>query len=136
MLQIQTNNDQNSFNFGEVQFFFFSESPADPSVLHPYALVVLYSAPDNTLLEDSFQTLYACKHLGQEGLRVIPVNQIISVVAMQPFPYDHMKEPQYEDFWFVGEKLGLDDAQIGAPSEPLDRQQDRQSGVDGNGPTL
>ena len=37
---------------------------------------------------------------------------------MQPFPFKE-SEPHYADLWFVVEKLGLDDVDIGGAAEEL-----------------
>ena len=52
---------------------------------YPLAMVHLYSLPDKAIWSDSSQTVYLSEPLGlQEGLAVIPVNDIHSVVAMFP----------------------------------------------------
>src|SRR6266702_4698631 len=67
---------------GNVQFYFyicFGEAQ------HPLAMVSLFSLPDTEVLSDSSGTVYLCKPLSApEGLVVLPVTAILSVVSMFP----------------------------------------------------
>jgi hypothetical protein len=52
---------------------------------YPLAMVSLFSLPDESVLSDSSQTVYLCQPLDlHDGLVVIPVTDIYSVVAMFP----------------------------------------------------
>ena len=52
---------------------------------HPLAMVLLFSLPDARVFADSSKTVYLSKPLSaQEGLAVIPVTAIHSVVSMFP----------------------------------------------------
>ena len=52
---------------------------------YPLAMVSLFSLPDRDILSDSSHTVYLCEALDlREGLAVIPVTDIFSVVAMIP----------------------------------------------------
>lgn len=52
---------------------------------HPLAMVSLFSMPDEDILSDSSQSVYLCETLDlREGLVVIPITDIYSVVAMFP----------------------------------------------------
>lgn len=52
---------------------------------HPLAMVSLFSLPDQDVLFDSSQTVHLCELLDlREGLAVIPITDICSVVAMFP----------------------------------------------------
>jgi len=67
------------------------------------------------MLEMSSHTLIACAHVGNAGLRVIKVTDILCVVSMQPLP----KLPDDpENLWFVLEKSGLDDTEPTGYVEP------------------
>lgn len=79
-----------------------------------FALVSIYSAPDELLLSKSSGALAVCKYKGSLGLKVIPSSSILSVVGMVPFPAGKDEE----DFFLV-EKLGLDMAHLGGHDEEL-----------------
>ena len=61
----------------------------------------------------SYNTLWACRYQGENKLKVIDVHNILSVVAMPPFP-------ALEGISFVGEKLGLDVAALGGIEQDLE----------------
>jgi len=65
------------------------------------------------------ETVYACKYQGHDCLEIIAVNRILSVVSMQPLPYNQETEGHLADHWFVAEKLGLDDIAVGR-TEPIE----------------
>ena len=72
------------------------------------ALVSVYSAPDQYLLEHSHTTLLVCRYRG-EALLVIDVKSILAIVAMVPFPFQvggHINQH------FVVEKIGLDVVEV------------------------
>ena len=75
----------------------------------PYALVSMYGPPDEDMLEESYNTLYACHYQGTSDLKIIKASSILSVISMQPLP----KLPgDPENLWFVIEKSGLDDTEL------------------------
>ena len=95
--------------FGEVQFYFiFKDDDQDENPI-VYAIISVYSPPDEAMLEDSYHALYACSYLGQENIVCAPITSIISVVSMQPLP---RLDGDPENLWFVVEKSGLEDAQL------------------------
>ncbi|KAF8981243.1 hypothetical protein BDQ17DRAFT_1438524 [Cyathus striatus] len=96
-------NINENIEYGEVQFYFLEQSPMGEQA---YALVPLYSPPDPVLLEESFQTIWACSYQGLENLQVIKVQDIICLVSMQELPFF---PGEAEDLWFVVEKPGMDD---------------------------
>jgi hypothetical protein len=52
---------------------------------HPLAMLSLFSTADQDILADSSDTVYLCDPLdGPEGLAVVPVTAIRSVVSMFP----------------------------------------------------
>ena len=69
------------------------------------ALVSTYLPPDPTLLQESYKTIWATQYRGAEGLQVIEVTNILSVVAIGPLP-------SREGYFFVSEKLGLEIAAL------------------------
>ncbi|KAH8088943.1 hypothetical protein BXZ70DRAFT_899236 [Cristinia sonorae] len=97
--------------FGEVRFFFRLQIHGKVRVL---ALVSTYSDIDKTLYEESFRTLAVCSYRGDEGLTIVDVQSIESVVSMQPLPMTREEaavenaHKQYGNRWFVGERPGLD----------------------------
>lgn len=70
-----------------------------------FALVLLYSPPNEHLLRTTYDTLVVCRYQHEGALMVIDVKSILSVVAMPPFPFlvdDHSNQ------YFMIEKAGLD----------------------------
>lgn len=88
--------------------------------IQTYALVSVYGPPDQQMLDDSFHTLWACHYLGSANLKIIKLEEIISVVSMQPFYQD---QGDHDNVWFVVEKSGLDDVEMIVAENP-------SSGVD------
>jgi hypothetical protein len=89
----------------------------DNADLVPHALVSVYSRPNQDILEDSFDTLWACKYSADDNLQVVSITTIVSVVSMQPLP-PLPGEP--DDYWFVVEKSGLDDADMTGYIDPVE----------------
>ncbi|KAF9786834.1 hypothetical protein BJ322DRAFT_1106936 [Thelephora terrestris] len=89
--------------FGEVQFFFHHQTKG-------FAVVSIFSDPNNELLESSFQALHVCKYQGNQALQVIQVDAIHSVVAMIPFDPSPESDSisQIGQRHFMVEKFGLD----------------------------
>ena len=102
--------------YAEVLFFFCADIGEE---CHGLAVVSVYSLPDKDLLAASTGTYYSVRILpGEEGLRVISVKAIESVVSIQP-RYYHL-EPE-ETRWFIWEKMGLQvNALNGIPEEDDD----------------
>jgi hypothetical protein len=75
----------------------------------PYALVSMYGPPDKDMLDDSYQTLFACPYRGDSAFQIIPISSIVSVVSMQPLP---QLPGDADNLWFVVEKSGLDDTKL------------------------
>lgn len=96
-----------TLNYGEVQFFFQATIEYQVKTL---ALVSTYSPPNIRLLHHSMETVWSCRYQGIDGLTVIDVESIRSAVAMPPLPHD-------DNFVFVGEKLGLEVANLGGVEE-------------------
>jgi hypothetical protein len=106
----------------EVQFYFLhftSDNPNDMPI--PYALVSIYSRPVHNILVESSNTLWACKHGGDDGLRVVEVTSIAACVSMQPLPHVP-SDPEGSTFWFVVEKSGLEDAQLTGFEDAMDNK--------------
>lgn len=97
--------------FAEVQFYFFDrdDDELEPGKKVAYALLSIYGPPNQEMLEESSYTLHACEYKGDEGLRCLPVTEIVSTVSMQPLP---RRPEDPENLWFVVEKSGLDDVQL------------------------
>lgn len=93
-----------------------SDSEGEGTV-NAFALVSLYSRPDRVLLEESSKTLWACKYLGSENLRIVSVKALRSVVSMQPLPFFPHEEAGK---WFVVQKPGIDNAIMTGHEEDMD----------------
>ena len=115
-------------DFGEVQYYFRTRINDN---VHTLAVVSLYGPPDKWLLEASHDTLWSCENQGDDGLVVIEVREINSVVAMVPHrPRINGKDAQ--DRYFVVEKIGLDIANMGGwrDKEEMERLQQSIQGMD------
>ncbi|KAG6807716.1 hypothetical protein H0H92_006615, partial [Tricholoma furcatifolium] len=96
--------------FAEVQFFF--QAAFGPEYKEDtLALVSLYSDRDEALFTESYCTIWSVTELGNEGLQVIPVKSVESVVAI--IPHQH-RVPPFSALprYFVWEQMGLDMAVI------------------------
>jgi hypothetical protein len=92
-----------------------------------FVLVSVYGPPDQQMLDDSFHTLWACHYLGNTNLKIIKLEEIISVVSMQPY---NQNQGDPDNLWFVVAKSGLDDVEMIAaenPSSDLDSDNDHVS---------
>ena len=88
--------------FAEVKFFFSKMLGGE---LRAFAIVSLYSPPNDYILQLSHTTLVVCRYQGEEALIVIDVKSILSVVAMVPFDF---LIDNCGDQYFMIEKVGLD----------------------------
>ena len=72
----------NAARIANVRFYFCLRFG---DVRHPLAMVSLFSVPEAEVLSDSSGTVYLCEPLaGLDGLLVIPVTAILSIVSMFP----------------------------------------------------
>ncbi|KAG2099859.1 uncharacterized protein F5147DRAFT_754682 [Suillus discolor] len=83
------------------------------------AVISVFSAPDADLVQLSNQTVLSCKYLGDEGLCVVDVTSIKSVVAMIPHR-PTLPSGVIEDRFFVLERPGLDIYQFGVEQDQED----------------
>jgi hypothetical protein len=86
----------------EVNFYFSKTTGGETQA---FALLSLYSPPDEHLLQHSHNTLIVCRYQGEETLVIIDVKSILSVVAMVPFRY---AINGLDNYYFMIEKIGLD----------------------------
>ena len=117
-MQIELNG---KIEFAEVQFYFlhFTTDEADEKPI-PYALVSVYSQPNQELLRESSNTLWACTYNGDNDLRVVDPSCITACVSMQPLPPLPADLDNQDRLWFVVEKSGLDDPQLTGIDDSLD----------------
>ncbi|KAH8100778.1 hypothetical protein BXZ70DRAFT_892365 [Cristinia sonorae] len=114
-IRLPTTNTHHPHVFGEVRFLFRLEIRGEIRTL---AVVSMYSDIDKVLFEESFKTLAVCSYQGDEGLAIVDVRWIESVVSMQPLPMTREEaaaenaQEKYGNRWFVGERPGLDIAQF------------------------
>jgi|ERR1700722_13345037 len=101
--------------FGEVHFY-FQLSIHDTT--HTLALTSLFGPPDPFLLAASSSTVWSCKALGDAGLVVVDVSQILSVVSMNPHR-PKIPGSEVEGRFFVHEKIGLEVANMGGHQQPI-----------------
>ena len=89
-------------------------------------MVSLYSEADADLWEKTSKVLYSCLPQGDDGLEVINVKTIDSVVAMIPHPHvqDAVWQRRLEGRVFVVEKLGLDVFTLSGPVQDIDADDD------------
>ncbi|KAI9061276.1 hypothetical protein FKP32DRAFT_1537907, partial [Trametes sanguinea] len=69
--------------FAEVQYFFLMDVHGHTRAL---GMVAPFSPPDEALLSESENTLWACTYPGSDGREVVDCSDIVSVVAMVPLP--------------------------------------------------
>ncbi|KAF7372583.1 hypothetical protein MVEN_00121100 [Mycena venus] len=102
-------NTQEGFEIAEVQYFFRYQ--VEHNTPTPLAMVSVFAAPDRDLLQESFGTLWAARHQGAAGMRVISAKSIRSVVAMIPFPSNRgaslEAERKLHGLHFLYEKMGV-----------------------------
>lgn len=105
--------------FAKVQFYFlhFKTNEADETPV-PYALVSMYSQPNEELLRESSNTLWACTYNGGD-LRVVDLSSIVACISMQPLP---PLPTDSNKLWFVVEKSGMDDGQLTGFDEHLNAE--------------
>jgi len=89
-------------HFAEVRFCFIGTSGEETQA---FALVSLYSPPNEYLLQRSHTTLAVCLYRDEAALMVIDAKSITSVVAMVPFPYTI---DGCSNQYFMIEHVGLD----------------------------
>ncbi|KAJ6564264.1 hypothetical protein B0H19DRAFT_893705, partial [Mycena capillaripes] len=65
----------------EVLFYFRAEIAGEAKA---FALVDLFSDPDEDSLRESYGTVWSCSHGGGEHLFVAPAQSILAVVGMVP----------------------------------------------------
>ncbi|KAJ7220423.1 hypothetical protein B0H12DRAFT_991594, partial [Mycena haematopus] len=65
----------------EVLFYFRAEIADEAKA---FALVDVYSEPDEDFIRESYGTVWSAGHGGGEHLCVIPAQAVLSVVAMVP----------------------------------------------------
>lgn len=95
--------------FAEVRFYFVKTFGGEQQA---FALVSLYSPPDENLLRDTYNTLAVCAYQGEEALMIINVKSILSVVAMVPCT---SIISSYGDKYFLIEPVGLDVIEADGP---------------------
>jgi len=103
--------DEGMQKIAEVQYFFQAEVQ---HVTKTFALVSLYSSPNESLLRKSSGALTVCKYKGPSSLKVIPASSIMSVVGMVPFPAG-----EDDQEFFLVEKLGLEIAHMSGNNEEV-----------------
>ncbi len=106
-------------SYGEVRFYLHLRVHNEIRAL---ALVSLYGPPDSTLLELSYGVMWSCVLQGDEGLQLVDVREIDSVVAMVPHPAQIIPCEGLVDVagrLCVVEKPGLEVAQLGGVEEQV-----------------
>lgn len=106
--------------FAEIQYFFrYTINNVDRAL----TMVAPFLGPDEDILAESEGALLACTYRGAVACHVIPVQEIMSVVAMVPLPLTPQEATRddaqdlRENRYFVIEKLGLDVAYMGGTRE-------------------
>lgn len=89
-----------------MQFYFQAQKAGTSG---NFALVSMYSPPDEDLYRRSSKTLWVCSYYGDVTFTVVDVKSITQVVAMVPFD---------EGRFFAVEKLGLDIAFLSGAVDP------------------
>ncbi|KAI0347539.1 hypothetical protein BDW22DRAFT_1322409 [Trametopsis cervina] len=89
--------------------------------LQAFAMISIFEPPNIDLLNKSASTFWSCRHPGNVGLTIIPIQSIQSVVAVIPHPTICFTNPTdvdyFQDRYYVVEKLGLDVDSLGGSNE-------------------
>ncbi|KAI0827285.1 hypothetical protein BC628DRAFT_1318376 [Trametes gibbosa] len=110
--------------FAEVQYYFRYKIAG---VDRAFAMVAPFLGPDPDILKESEGAVLACRYRGAVARHVVPVQEIVSVVAMVPLPLTPQEatRPDAQDLrenrYFVVEKLGLDVAFMGGTHDARER---------------
>ena len=91
-----------AIHFAEVLFFFTKTFGGETRA---FALVSLYSPPNDYLLDSTYDTLVVCRYQDDTTLKVIDAKSVLSIVAMVPFRYT---VDGLDNYYFMIEKIGLD----------------------------
>ncbi|KAG1729175.1 hypothetical protein EDD22DRAFT_146480 [Suillus occidentalis] len=94
-------------------YFYFNMTIHDRQ--KTFALVSEFSQPHPELLEQSFQTVFACRHHGDNSLRLIEVSTIQAVVAMVPHQFPGIDGTLF----YLIERPGLDLLTMGGAGEDI-----------------
>lgn len=92
---------------GEVLFFALVE--VKQNILASIAVLSLYGKPDQELLDASSKTYWTAQHLCDDGIRVVDIKCLKSVVMMAPdkqYGKTHRDETE-GDRWYLMQKPGL-----------------------------
>ena len=89
-------------HFGEVKYYFLKTFGNESQA---FALVSLYSPPNEYILRMTHHTLLVCRYRGDIALIVVAIESILSVVAMAPFRF--LVDGQDEQYFMI-EQPGLD----------------------------
>jgi hypothetical protein len=90
----------------EVKFFMLMNVA---NTIRPVALVSFYGAPHQGLLEASSNTYWTAQHLCDDGVGVIDIKSIKSIVMMAPdqrYKY-FCQDGTEKDQWYLMEKPGV-----------------------------
>lgn len=87
------------------------------------AMIMIFSLPDNDLLDLFYHTVSSCRH-EEDNICVIDIKSILGVVGMVPHK-PTLLSGVTEDRYFMVEKLGLDIATFGVPYEGHTAQDDQ-----------
>lgn len=112
-----------NIDYAEVLYFFQFAASNDNRA---FALVSLYTKPDEELLRESFGTLWVARYLGRQALGIVRAETIHSVVGMVPFILSDAEtanaqiRAKFESTFFVSEKPFLDCLGAGDVAEEQD----------------
>lgn len=112
--------DQNgSICFEEVQFYFLAQVNGRNTAL---TMLSMYDQPDATLLEKSHNTAWVCKYCGTNLLKVVHIEQIMSMVTMISVPTSIGSLATDGCHYFMMEKVGLEVAWLGGVVEQIAKE--------------
>ena len=79
--------------YAEVLYFFFVVKNDQCFTL---AAVNMYSPPDPHILQESYNVLRVCTHLGNSGVVVIDAKSIVDVIVMAPY-----RRRKANEYWVI-----------------------------------
>ncbi|TBU36354.1 hypothetical protein BD309DRAFT_878514 [Dichomitus squalens] len=116
--------------FAEIQYFFGLKKMRDDGgtdeVDMTLAMASIFTPPDPAILQDTYGALMACQYQGDTSREVVPVKDIVSVIAMVPLVprREEVEDPHaaqlYANRFFVVERLGFDMSWIGREERVAD----------------
>jgi hypothetical protein len=118
----------------EVQYFFQMNINSECRTL---TLVLLYSAPDTGMRQESCNRLLVCWYQGDAAFQVVDAKSILSVVAMPPLPLTAAEilcngNGKFDNLFYVCDKPGLEMMHYAGADEDMGGEPEQNVDNDGD----